>query len=84
MSNKLCGNPTCDKLYVKTKICLACFSNYPSIQKYRYCSVQCQKEDWVNHKKICLYKSEVIKTDHYISYINITKSSSNNKRKRTN
>ena len=51
MSNKLCGNPTCDKLYVKTKICLACFSNYPSIQKYRYCSVQCQKEyAYINQK----------------------------------
>ena len=81
--NKKCCNPACEKVYIKTKVCLACFNNYPCIQKYRYCCVQCQKEDWENHKKVCLYKSEVIRSDHYISYINLSNSSSHNKRKRT-
>ena len=39
-----CSNPECDKMAHKT--CSRCIV-------IRYCSVECQGYDWVNHKNIC-------------------------------
>lgn len=39
----ICGNPQCD-VYNNLKVCGTC-------KKVRYCSINCQKIDWQDHKK---------------------------------
>jgi hypothetical protein len=44
--NHKCGNPSCDFKYPSMKKCSAC-------KKECYCSPECQKSHWKEHKKVC-------------------------------
>lgn len=43
---KMCGNPDCEVYSNRMKKCSVCESK-------RYCSTECQKKHWKEHKKVC-------------------------------
>lgn len=57
MSNKNSNNNNKDQQYVaQTPLCTVCKSpsvNYCSVCGVPYCSTECQRSDWKNHKLIC-------------------------------
>ncbi len=42
----ICDNVTCNRTSANLKRCTGCFYN-------RYCSPDCQKQDWSHHKSVC-------------------------------
>lgn len=54
VSKKQCCN-VCFKQSTKLKSCNGCKEK----SKVRYCGKECQKKDWPNHKKVCLYKKKI-------------------------
>ena len=52
-----CSGPDCYKLEDNTKFqrCSGCVNYYPR----RYCSQECQRQDWEEHKKVCQRQKEV-------------------------